>query len=511
MGVGRERQGYRRYIPAVVSGGALIFCFPPYDLYPLAWVALVPFLVSLQGMPLLRALKTGMVAGFVSFFGTLYWIYHSINHYGGLSFVPSILIVALMCLVLSLYTGLFAVLFANRINSTELPASLLAPLFWTVLEYARTYALSGFPWAGLGYTQHTFLHLIQISDITGVYGVTFLVAAVNGAVADLFISGRRRQEMPLYHMFPTVAGAVVLVLLLAAAFGYGSYRLGQERPGRSVTVSVVQGNVPQDQKWDEQYQSATMDVYRLLTLQAVRQKPDLVIWPETAVPFFFGYDEARTAELTRFQNIIRTPLLTGAITVKEGGDLANSAVLLNERGELAYAYDKIHLVPFGEYVPLRPLLFFVDKLAVGIGDYAAGEKPVRGSIEAGEFGTLICYEIIFPGLARKFFAGGGDFMVTITNDAWFGETPGPYQHFGFAALRAVENRKPVVRAANTGVSGFVDSNGRVLTASGIFERKLLTSSVRTDTTRTLYSRYGDMFMYVCLLMVVLVLAQFKKK
>jgi apolipoprotein N-acyltransferase len=199
------------------------------------------------------------------------------------------------------------------------------------------------------------------------------------------------------------------------------------------------------------------------------------------------------------------------VTVKGEGLLANSAVLIGPDGERLGAYDKIHLVPFGEYVPLYKYLFFVNRLAEGIGAYTPGKSSKRLKTPFGEFGTAICYEIIFPGLVRKGFRDGGDFLVTITNDAWFGRTAGPYQHFSMAVFRAVETRKPVVRAANTGVSGFIDSRGRILARTALYERTALAATIKTDSTKSFYTRFGDMFVYICIVMTVFLLVYVQRR
>jgi apolipoprotein N-acyltransferase len=326
--------------------------------------------------------------------------------------------------------------------------------------------------------------------------------------------------MPLFQMAPTAAGFGLLVLSVVAVFMYGDYRLNEKgHEGTPFRASIVQGNIRQDLKWDPAFQKSAIDTYRDLTLKAVRDgSPDLVVWPETAVPFYFGRDERLTGELIDFQRGLGAYLLFGAITVKEtapeegGKKLANSAIMLDPDGAVTYMYDKIHLVPFGEYVPLKRVLFFVDRLAYGIGEYYSGRKYVKGETPFGRFGTLICYEIIFPGLARKFYKDGGDFMVTITNDAWFGRTSGPYQHWSMAVLRAVENRKPVIRAANTGVSGFIDSRGRILQSSPIFEPAVLTAEVTADGRRSFYSRFGDLFSYLCMVAAItLLVTKYKKR
>jgi apolipoprotein N-acyltransferase len=497
------------YGPAFISGLLLVVCFPTIDLFLVAWFALVPFLFSLYDKGPKQAFRAGMVLGVTYFFGTLYWIYHSINHYGGVSLIGSVAIVVLLCLYLSLYTGVFALLFSTTIRRTKLPALLLAPAFWVVLEFLRSYIFTGFPWSSIGYSQYKFLGIIQIADITGIYGISFLVVAVNGALADIFLIKRRTGDMPLFPLSYTVIGFAVLAVFVIFTVVYGQVRLRQERPGQQFRASVIQGDIEQDKKWDPSYQDDVMGIYKNLSLEASSSSPSLIVWPETAVPFFFGSEKRYTEDLIDFERRLDSYLLFGSVLVKGKTDhkylLSNSAVLLDKSGRVSYVYDKIHMVPFGEYIPLHKILFFINKLVVGIGDYTPGDQYLKAVTPFGQFATLICYEIIFPGLVRKFYANGGDFMVTITNDAWFGRTTGPYQHFSMAVFRAVENRKPVIRAANTGVSGFIDSNGRIISRTGIFQRLVLTENVRTDRTRSFYSKYGDLFTYVWIIFSVVLL------
>ncbi|MEJ2684780.1 MAG: apolipoprotein N-acyltransferase [Candidatus Sulfobium sp.] len=495
------------YIPSIISGILVVLSFPVFDLYPLAWIAFVPLLVSLWGKSGRQAFARGYVFGLVYFFGTLYWIYHSIDFYGGVSFPASISIVLLLCAYLSLYPALFSGIFSVLVKKTRLPALLIAPVIWVALEFVRSYALTGFPWSSIGYSQYKFLHMIQISDITGIYGVSFLVLAVNGAIVDLFLLRKRVQDMPLFPASSTYAGLLILVGVLAGAFVYGSWRLGQKREGHVVKVSVVQGDIEQDKKWDPAYQNQVLDTYFTLSRKAAESSPQLIVWPETALPFFFGFDEANTAKLIDFEKSLGSDLLFGTVLVKEHTEgkvlLANSAVLLDKEGKTVYQYDKIHMVPFGEYVPLKSILFFVNKLVAGIGDYIPGKEYVKAKTDFGSFATLICYEVIFPGLVRKFYTDGGDFIVNITNDAWFGDTAGPHQHFSMAVFRAIENRKPLIRAANTGISGFIDSSGRILSRTPVFRRLVLTENVRTDGTMTFYTRYGDLFSYLCMVLSII--------
>ncbi|MEW6214799.1 MAG: apolipoprotein N-acyltransferase [Nitrospirota bacterium] len=498
------------YAPAFISGVLLVLCFPTIDFSGLAWLALVPLLLPLYDKKPKQAFKAGIFFGIPYFFGTQYWIYHSVNHYGGVPFITSIAIVILLCFYLSLYTGIFAFLFSITIKTTRFPALFVAPVFWVVLEFLRSYLFTGFPWSSIGYTQYKFITAIQIADITGIYGISFFVVAVNGAVSDIFLIRRRIREMPLFSLSQTVIGFSILFLFIISAFLYGQWRLGEERSGKQLRTSIVQGNIEQDKKWEPAYQDAVIETYKRLSIEAASFFPAIIVWPETSVPFYFNSDKRYTEQLINFQRGLNVYLLFGSVLIKgRMGDkvpLSNSALLLDKTGIVSYTYDKIHLVPFGEYVPLRKVLFFIDKLVVGIGDYIPGDYYFRAETPFGSFATLICYEIIFPGLVRKFYSKGGDFIVNITNDAWFGRTKGPYQHFSMAVFRAVENRKPVIRAANTGISGFIDSNGRILAETNLFQQVILTRDVKTDVTRSFYTKYGDLFSYVCIIFSVILLA-----
>ena len=383
-----------------------------------------------------------------------------------------------------------------------------APAIWTALELARTYIFSGFPWALLGYSQYPFLPVIQISDITGVYGVSFLIVFANASLSELLFQRRR--------YVPAIVAACVIVLVIV----YGYVRLqADEQPG-GFNISVVQGNIEQDKKWDPAYQQQTIAVYKRLTLQALTQHPDLVVWPETSTPFYFDGQDPRerkmSADLREFVKANKVPLLFGSPTyeIRQPRNvlLRNSAFLLDGNGALAAKYDKFHLVPFGEYIPFKSVLFFVEKMVQAIGDFATGTDYTvmavkNGSASPGEMrlSTVICYEIIFPDLVRQFVGRGAGIVTTITNDAWFGKTSAPYQHFSMAVFRAVENRVPVARAANTGVSGFVDSKGRVLAVSNIFTEAYVTRTLKPGGTRTFYTKFGDVFSYLCCIISVIVL------
>jgi apolipoprotein N-acyltransferase len=497
------------YIVAFVSGLILSFAFPGRDLFFLAWFCLVPFIIYITECPRTIAFKAGIFFGIPFFFGTQYWIYYSINHYGNLNLVLSILIILLLCLYESLYIGLFGILLNYLTKGTPLPLVLTAPVIWVCLEYARGLIITGFPWSYLGYSQYKLLPLIQIADLTGVYGISFLVVAVNSVIADFILLQKRRKRIPLYPTVPTYLGASLLLIIFVGTLSYGYYRLKEQDEGKTLNVAIIQGNIEQDKKWDKPYQNTVFTTYLTLTRQVSDEKPDLIVWPETAVPFIFGSDKAFTERLIRFQKDNKIPLLFGSILVKSVEDrryrLSNGAVLLNRNGKVIYSYDKIHLVPFGEYIPLKNILFFIGRLVEGIGTYVPGNTYDSAHTTIGTFPVVICYELIFPSLVRNFFLEGGDFLITITNDAWFGNTIGPIQHFYTGVFRAIENRKPVVRAANTGISGYIDSKGRIIAKSNLFRRETMNEKIVKNKTITFYTKYGDIFVYICLLTIAVII------
>jgi apolipoprotein N-acyltransferase len=497
---------------ATASGLLLVVIFPTLNVNLLAWIALVPLFLALNGQSVKNGFFLGGITGIVYFAGTVHWVTNSVHYYGGVPLVPASLITLLLCAYLALYPALFCAVVVHIRKSRPTLLILAAPAVWTALELARTYVFSGFPWSLLGYSQYLALPVIQISDITGVYGVSFLIVLVNAAVAE-FLSDRKKYPL-------LVIAAVTMVLVL----GYGFIRLHHPENSGGITVSVVQGNIEQDKKWDPAYQTEVLTVYKQLTQEALRQHPDIIIWPETSTPFYFNgegpRDSALREDLTAFVKKNSVPLLFGSPTyeVKPGGvvHLRNSAFLLTKDGKVGAEYHKLHLVPFGEYVPLKRVLFFVGKMVQAIGDFESGNEytvmtiATRGSGGADEvkLSTAICYEIIFPDLIRRFVDNGAGIITTITNDAWFGRTAAPYQHFSMAVFRAVDNHVPVARAANTGISGFIDAQGMILDTSAIFTKAYLTRTLTPGTAKTFYTRYGDVFSYLCLLSSIILLVKF---
>ena len=490
---------------AFLSGVLCFLSFPRFDLEFLAWIALVPLFLALENQTVRKSFGLGWLAGTVYFLGTVHWVTNTMIRYGKLPAVLSYPVMMVFVVYLGLYVAAFASLFVFLRRRTAFPAVLSAPALWISLELLRTYALSGFPWAALGYSQYLSLTVIQIADITGVYGVSFLIVIVNVAIARGTILLRDRKFQPSSWR-PVVA----VFLLVALDLGYGARRLAEDKASDppTIRVGVVQANIPQDVKWDARFRQETINRYERLTHDLASQSVGLVVWPEAAVPFLFEEDRPFTKQVVDLVRADRVPLLFGSpavTTIENRMRMFNSAYLLSADGQVMGRYDKMHLVPFGEYVPLSTLLFFVDKMVEGIGDFLPGRDYTLFELPEAKFGAVICFEVIFPDLVRRFVKEGAQWMATITNDAWFGDSSAPYQHFSMVVFRAVENRVPFARAANTGVSGFIDRTGRIWKTSGIFVEAALADTLRLRTQTTFYTRYGDVFAYGCVIITLLMI------
>lgn len=484
----------RDLLLSLSSGLLLVLSFPHFDLEFLAWFALVPLLRAIEEKDLWTSFRLGFLTGFCSFLGILYWVIVAVHTYGYIPIVLSGLILLLLVVYLACYMGMFTWLLRWIQNRLGIKTVLFAPALWVTLEYVRSFLLTGFPWASLGHSQYLNLPFIQIADITGVYGLSFMILLVNATLYGML------QQWSTKRVSSREIAFTALLVLGVLIYGYGRIAaLRQEISSLpSLRVGVVQGNIDQSIKWDASFQKETLKIYEKLSLRAGHDKPDLIIWPETATPFFFQDATEYHPFILSIPKRTQASLLFGSPSYKieKGKPIHyNSAYLVSPTGELVGKYDKLHLVPFGEYVPLGDLIP-LGSLGEGIGNFKPGDRIHLFSLPQGRFGVVICFEIIFPDLCRRFVREGAQFLVTITNDAWFGRTSAPYQHFSIATFRAVENRVFIARAANTGVSGFIDPTGRIIETGGIFTEETLTETIRLSTRKTFYTLYGDLFAWL---------------
>jgi apolipoprotein N-acyltransferase len=507
------------YLLAALSGLLLALSFPKFGHPAFGWVALAPLLVAVYRQPLRRGFAFGLTAGAIYFTGTIYWITNVMVRYGGLNAIAAVLVNAALIAYMALFPALFALIVARLTVRGGARALWLAPMVWVATEYGRAYLFSGFPWVLLGYSQASVLPVAQLASLLGVFGVSALVAAVSAAMAYAAVgrapsvtvqTGQARvTARPLERFAPL--GVVLLIVLSVALWGSRRIARGDlTRAGDAIRVGLIQGNVDQAEKWDDARASSIFANYLRMTRQAIAEGAQVVLWPESSTPFYFEEDRGSADQVRRIAREAHVPILLGSDQIEHGKPTLyyNSAFLVAPDGSSAGVYRKMHLVPFGEYVPLKRVLFFAAPLVEAVSDFSPGEAAVLLPVKGHLLSTAICYEIVYPALVRQFTRAGSELLTTITNDAWFGDTSAPYQHFAQAAMRAIENGRYLVRSANTGISGIVDPYGRVLAESRIYEPAVIVGEARFIKETTFYTRHGDAFAYAATVatLVMLVLA-----
>ncbi len=454
---------------------------------------MVPLFFVLDGKSGRAAFGWGYLCGLIFFGGTLWWFVHVT--------LPG---AVLLIMYLAVYFGLFGWGYALFSRHKLLLKLFLLPCLWVVLEYTRANFLTGFGWVCLGHSQYKNLAMIQIADITGVYGVSFLIVLVNFFIKKAVeIFWLKREQISREFMF----ASLWVFKITALCFLYGLICLFFTKTEPGLTVAVIQANIAQSDKWEPSQWPAIMEKYMRLTREAARQKPDVIIWPETAFPGFEWQAPELFSNLKDMVRDIKIPLIFGLVTTGEG-QYYNSALLMSKEGEKVQQYDKLHLVPFGEYVPLRKVFPFLSDI-VPIGDFNEGKEHTIFNVtpanetQAYRLALLICFEDTLPYIARDFVRLGTNILVNITNDAWFLDTAAPFMHLQAAVFRTIENRRSLVRAANTGVSAFIDPLGKIRqtfhnTAGKMtFIEGSAIGRLQISQQNTVYTKLGDIFTYLC--------------
>jgi apolipoprotein N-acyltransferase len=444
----------------------------------------------------------GYVSGVVWYLGSCYWVYNTMHEYGELGAATSALLLLAYALYLALYHGVFGLLVAltaARRNGYSLRALVFAPFIWVAVELARTY-ITGFPWDLLGYAQIDNIPMTRIASITGVYGLSFEIALVNTAVAAAFLVPQRKR--------PLLLGMCTAVIILMHA---GKLYSPPALP-TSQGVTLVQSNVPVlDEAWSLDYELSTL---RELAALSVRPKaehettPGLIIWPESPAPFLVTDLHVRTA-IADVARITNSSIIAGTIGIRGFGnpsgerEIYNSASVIAPNGAWTYEYDKIHLVPFGEYVPFADLLVFAKKLTRDVGTFSRGTSRNPLLIDTSRVGIFICYESIFANEVRQLARNGAEVFVNISNDGWYGNTSAPLQHLNMARMRAIENNRWLLRDTNTGVTAVIDPYGRKVAEAPRFQRTALQGAYDVEEETTFYTRHGDWFPILCAIIALL--------
>lgn len=509
------------WLLALLSGILQIVIFPLPNLYMLSWIAVAPLLVALlrarrrrtlelQGAIKLlpatpgRAFLLAYVSGMVWYGGSCYWVYNTMKQYGGIGALGAASLLLLFCLYLGLYHGLFGLIIAALERSSLRTALVLSPLAWVAVELART-RVSGFPWDLLGTTQVDNVPLARISRFTGVYGISLEIMVVNAAFAAAFLAQRSRRRSLLI-------AAVVAAVVLQMGRWLPVAASPAERHAR-----LVEENIPvlDSTEWTRPYFEDTLADLQRISLESPPggvERPDLIVWPESPAPFYSSDPLFREA-LSRVARSARAWVVAGSIGVENAHlspqqptKVFNSAVLVDPAGNWVGRYDKVHLVPFGEYLPLKRLLAFAGGLTKEVGDFSRGAS--RRPLAAGDekLGVFICYESVFPDEVRRLAKAGAQLFVNISNDGWYGDSGAYAQHLKQARMRALENARWLLRDTNTGVTAAIDPEGHIVARLPRKLRSVLDTGYGVSSQTTFYTRHGDWLAYGCAIISLLSVA-----
>ncbi|HVZ18007.1 MAG TPA: apolipoprotein N-acyltransferase [Terriglobales bacterium] len=507
----------RSWIPwllAVISGALQIAVFPLPDFSFLCWIALAPLLVALVRAGIARegqsrsAFKRGFLLGLASgvvyYAGSCYWVFEVMHNYGGISGFVAVLIMIAFCLAAgsaeALFAGLLSLVASRKSWGTK--ALVAAPFFWVAMEFVYRLKIWSFPWDLLGTALVNNFALSRIATVTGTFGLSFEIMLVNAAFASAFLGPRRRRSLVL-------AGTIFLCGILET----GRYF---EPPPASMlgTARLVQQNLPLDQPWTQQsFETTLAELAKLSVVQPNELMPgeplpDLIVWPESPAPFF--ETDARVHQALSFiAEQAHAYVLAGTLGVPHGHDsgmIYNSAQVVAPNGDWLGRYDKIHLVPFGEYVPLKGLfdLVHLKRLVKEVGNFLPGEERIVLPVHSYKLGTFICYESTYPDEVREFAANGATLLVNISNDGWFGDNPAPFQSLRMARMRAIENDRWILRSTNTGITASIDPFGRIVQQARRNVRVAVNVPYGVVTRTTFYTRHGDWFAWMCTMVCAII-------
>lgn len=483
---------------SVLTGLFTAFSFPKMNLFFLMWAALVPLFYVICRSSVKQSFFYAFLAGLAAHMHGVFFVLDSIFLLTD-SYITALFFYIVLCLYFSLYWGVWGALvsFIKRLNAKPLVFVFISASLWVLLEYTRTYVLTGWPWTLLGYSQYLFTYIIQIAEFTGVYGVSFLIVLINGLLY-FCACGKRKSHF------------IAAVSVFSAVFIFGMFRYNafKEFGEKEYTVAAVQSNTEQYKKLDNSYREETFSKLEESAEKLSEIGADLNVWSESEIINFIPLDlEAyifadKLAKTAGGFNIIGAPYLDG------NGKLFGAVFHFDGKGGYVSMHTKNHLIPFGEYLPLG-LSKYLDIGADNVDlSKAKGYDAVvfnDGEIYAG---SLICTENFFPALVRKFVLGGAKVLTSNSNDAWFFDSSGPYKHFSANVFRAVESRKAVIAAANTGVSAIIDAAGKITVSTRVYERAVISGTFRQNGYLTFYMRFGDVFTAGCMVCILLFAAAF---
>ena len=495
-----------RFLLPIVSGVLYAWSFPDVAIHWLIFLAPIPLWIAIAKARRPRdAFLVGWISQTTAWLLMVPWVVRVMSHYGGLPYILGVLIFIAMSLFLGLYGGLFAWI-GQRVLGREFHRWLLLPLAWAAVEYVRTHLLTGFPWNLAAAAIVDYTPLIQIDRFAGPYFMPVLMFLPATLIAWLIAVKPER----VAASFTTAIVAAVCVVW--AATGYAASKIIGRPPSSTSLAALLQPNISQEMRWDETNMMSIFDRMLVMTNEASARGASVIIWPESTVPLSYSRTDFYRSAIEGLSLDHSVDIILGSIA-EDPGDPTKmwNAAFLVSNGKTVGHYDKIRLVPFGEYVPLRKMLFFAHKLVRAVGEFQFGTKdtPLPGRLR---YGLAICYEIVFPQIARQQVIHGADVLVTITNDAWYDGTSAPRQHLDQARLRAIETDRYLLRAATTGISAFVDPTGRIVDELPMNRQGIVYPKFAPRHSITPYVRFGDWFAWMaCFILLLALIARPKFK
>ncbi|MBI4396752.1 MAG: apolipoprotein N-acyltransferase [Elusimicrobia bacterium] len=480
---------------SMLTGAVYALSFPKWNVALLAWVGFIPLILAIKDRSYLHSFLWSFTAGICANIGTLFWVYPTCRM-GGVNAPTSLLALTALSGYMALYWGVFGLFIRKMESHPAWSRPIVIACGWTALEFARAHLFTGFPWLLTGYSQWEHPQWLSLASVGGAYAVTFFIMLVNALLAFLVRDLMEKRWNWLGRLVPSLVAAALLALWSLKLFN-----APLSAAGPPVATAILQGNIDQYIKWDQAYEDDIVDVYTKLAHEAGIGS-DFIVWPETAVPGWIPNEPKYLNWVQELARETRSFLLIGAATHQQGKDY-NAAFLFSPSGELLGQYRKKHLVPFGEFIPLQKIFSRWISVLNELGDFAGSRDETVFQAPWGRFSANICFESLFPDIIRRFVVDGAQITINMTNDGWYLNTAAPEQHFIASVLRAVETRTWVIRAANTGISGFIDPHGRVAARTGLSQRAVLRGKPQAVAGETIYVRLGDVFAWGCVFVVLI--------
>lgn len=501
----------------ILAYPTVVYGYKLPDLGFLGWFSFVPLFYYLVEKKLTRIFSISFFVSFLFYAGNLYWIAYAIGSYGEIQWSSALGVLTLILVILSLFFSTSISLAYYLFRKCDVPLFLTLPISLVLADYLRThFPVNGFSWAMIGYSQGEYLSLFQWVDITGIFGLNFFIYLLQGLLTEILIG------IKVEHKDLVINRSILFILAISISIVFSLFvqnNVAEKfvKKERGVDIGLIQGNVAQSIKWDNLQSKSHIDQFMDLTEKASKEGAELAIWPETAYPYTVDtfYMDKHPLFL---KNLLDMPILLGAvtqmptITEADGMSIYNSALLLSENQQNMGIYHKRHLVPYGEYIPFKKYLKFAKRFTVAVGDFSPGDMAEPMSFDELKLGLLICYEDIFPQLARESVLKGANVLVNLTNDAWYGNTSAQYQHLVFSQMRALENRRYLLRSTNTGITALISPHGDIINRLPPFVNDYVIVKVYPYEGESFYTKYGDLIVWICLIgMGMIVFAGVKKR